>query len=107
MAAGVVMVVMVSRRMPVVGRVIGSIVISVIPVVAAMGGIVGMHMVECHHTAAQPGDHAECQQPCEPSSHAFQRTPNRFAGKRILCARIRNHVSSAPDAGTKGRCFLP
>ena len=65
------------RAVPVVIAVrIPAAMVIVTVIAAVVGGLrIGMEVIHREHTAAEPGDHAEHQQPWKPTAHGFQETP--------------------------------
>lgn len=83
------------------GRAVRSVAVIVlrgIPLVRVTAAFRGLPlpvvMVQGEHTTAEPGDHAEQQEPCEQTAHDAQKTPEQpsckpnLAGIRFPCRRF-------------------
>lgn len=84
MAAGVgVVIVRSGMVVRVVAAAVRGLVIVVMP--AAFGRVVVVvRVIQRQHATAEPGDHAEHQEPCKQATHDDQRTRIPSPGKRIL-----------------------
>jgi hypothetical protein len=88
MAACVGAVIMRPRRAvrPVVAVLVVRVgtIVGVVMTAAFRGLLFPMLVVQGEHTAAEPGDHAEHEEQCEPTAHADQKTPRSASCKPNL-----------------------
>lgn len=59
---------------PVVAIAILRVIVGMVMTAAFRGLLFPMLVIQREHAATEPGDHAEHQEPCEPTAHADQET---------------------------------